>query len=374
MKLSLTSFVLIAFITTSCVSNNNLNIQQSDKNTNLINGLNNEIATDDKLELERLIDKVLSYEDIDDDELVIINKYLIFLRKDIQTNVKTALREIEIFKESRSHKSIFNTNEKNKDLLIKLSLGSDYAFNFEFNSSGIFIDQNLQDSVHYGFCNSYSYDQRASIERIVFEDFESDGVLVIYNKNYKNYVSNLKQKFPTASFSELKSNDYDEFISKILNIKESKDRKNTLQGLDKNTNLVFLPRKNQNLKKIFIILDYKDAKAIVPILKSYVLDFPIFATNDLLYEIADPKKILDFEGLFFPLNSKTMSLFMEQDLKMTNLKDEFNKTILRELLLQEKLREADIKKSYIKTNLSDVEYNLNSCNRRTISISSAGDG
>ncbi|MDA7787250.1 hypothetical protein N9A12_06100, partial [Gammaproteobacteria bacterium] len=124
MKLSLTSFVLIAFITTSCVSNNNLNIQQSDKNTNLINGLNNEIATDDKLELERLIDKVLSYEDIDDDELVIINKYLIFLRKDIQTNIKTALREIEIFKESRSHKSIFNTNEKNKDLLIKLSLGS----------------------------------------------------------------------------------------------------------------------------------------------------------------------------------------------------------------------------------------------------------
>lgn len=374
MKLSLTSFVLIAFITTSCVSNNNLNIQQSDKNTNLINGLNNEIATDDRLELERLIDKVLSYEDIDDDELVIINKYLIFLRKDIQTNIKTALREIEIFKESRSHKSIFNTNEKNKDLLIKLSLGSDYAFNFEFNSSGIFIDQNLQDSVHYGFCNSYSYDQRASIERIVFEDFERNGVLVIYNKNYKSYVSNLKQKFPTASFSELKSNDYDEFISKILNIKESKDRKNTLQGLDKNTNLVFLPRKNQNLKKIFIILDYKDAKAIVPILKSYVLDFPIFATNDLLYEIADPKKILDFEGLFFPLNSKTMSLFMEQDLKMTNLKDEFDKTILRELLLQEKLREADIKKSYIKTNLSDVEYNLNSCNRRTISISSAGDG
>ena len=120
-------------------------------------------------------------------------------------------------------------------------------------------------------------------------------------------------------------------------------------------------------------MDYKDAKAIVPILKSYVLDFPIFATNDLLYEIADPKKILDFEGLFFPLNSKTMSLFMEQDLKMTNLKDEFDKTILRELLLQEKLREADIKKSYIKTNLSDVEYNLNSCNRRTISISSAGD-
>ena len=184
----------------------------------------------------------------------------------------------------------------------------------------------------------------------------------------------MKQKFPTASFSELKSNDYDEFISKILNIKESKDRKNTLQGLDKNTNLVFLPRKNQNLKKIFIILDYKDAKAIVPILKSYVLDFPIFATNDLLYEIADPKKILDFEGLFFPLNSKTMSLFMEQNLKMTNLKDEFDKTILRELLLQEKLREADIKKSYIKTNLSDVEYNLNICNRRTISISSAGDG
>ena len=95
MKLSLTSYVLIAFITTSCVSNNNLNIQQSDKNTNLINGLNNEIATDDKLELERLIDKVLSYEDIDDDELVEITPESIRIRKRylIEHERKRASRE-----------------------------------------------------------------------------------------------------------------------------------------------------------------------------------------------------------------------------------------------------------------------------------------
>jgi hypothetical protein len=120
-------------------------------------------------------------------------------------------------------------------------------------------------------------------------------------------------------------------------------------------------------------LDYADAKAIVPILKNYVLDFPIFATNDLLYGITDPKKILDFEGLYFPLDSKTMSSFVKKDLKAGTLKDEFNKSILKELLFQQKLNAAGIKKSYVKTAISDVEFKVTSCNKRIIRISSIGD-
>jgi hypothetical protein len=227
--------------------------------------------------------------------------------------------------------------------------------------------------VHYGFCNSYSQDQRRLIEKDVFDKYQKDEILVIYGKNFKNYISYLKVNFPLASFTEIKSNKYDEFVTRILDIQESKDRKDAVQTLDKNTNLVFFPRKNQNLKKIFIILDYADAKAIVPILKNYVLDFPIFATNDLLYGITDPKKILDFEGLYFPLDSKTMSSFVKKDLKAGTLKDEFNKSILKELLFQQKLNAAGIKKSYVKTAISDVEFKVSSCNKRTIRISSIGD-
>ena len=47
--------------------------------------------------------------------------------------------------------------------------------------------------------------------------------------------------------------------------------------------------------------------------------------------------------------------------------------ILKELLFQQKLNAAGIKKSYVKTALSDVEFKVSSCNKRTIRISSIGD-
>ena len=373
MKLSLTFFLLIAFIATGCVTNN-LNTQKNNiSSVELFANNNVLIASKDRLKLEVIIDKTLSYYSLDKEELDVIDKYLPLLEKDIQSNVKTALKQVEIFKGSKSYKSIFNTNEKNKDILIKLSLNSGYPFNLEFNDSGIFIDDNLIDSVHYGFCNSYSQDQRSLIEKVVFDGFQKDEILVIYGKNFESYISYLRLNFPFASFAEITSSNYDEFVTEVLNIQESKGRKNAIQALDKDTNLVFLPRKNQNLRKIFIILDYRDAKAVVPILKNYVLDFPIYATNDLLYGITDPKKILDFEGLFFPLDSKTISLFMSQDLKTGTLKDEFNKSILKDMLFQQKLNDAGIKKSYIKTALSDIEFDLNSCNERIVSISPVGN-
>ena len=373
MKLSLTSFLLIAFIATGCVTNN-LNTQKNITNSvELITDNNVLISSEDGLKLSSIIDRTLSYDVLNKEEIAFINKNLPLLKKDIQINVKTALKQIEIFKEGKSYKSTFNTNEKNKDILIKLSLNSNLPINLEFDNSGIFIDDNLLDSVHYGFCNSYSQDQRKLIEKDVFDKYKKDEILVIYGKNFETYISYLKVNFPLASFAEIKANKYDEFVTRILDIQESKDRKDAVQTLDKNTNLVFFPRKNQNLKKIFIILDYADAKAIVPILKNYVLDFPIFATNDLLYGITDPKKILDFEGLYFPLDSKTMSSFVKKDLKAGTLKDEFNKSILKELLFQQKLNAAGIKKSYVKTAISDVEFKVSSCNKRTIRISSIGD-
>ena len=41
--------------------------------------------------------------------------------------------------------------------------------------------------------------------------------------------------------------------------------------------------------------------------------------------------------------------------------------------LEQKLNDAGIKKSYIKTALSDIEFDLNSCNERIVSISPVGN-
>jgi len=76
MKLSLTSFLLIAFIATGCVTNN-LNTQKNDiSSVELFANNNVLIASKDRLKLEVIIDKTLSYYSLDKEELDIINKYL----------------------------------------------------------------------------------------------------------------------------------------------------------------------------------------------------------------------------------------------------------------------------------------------------------
>ena len=52
---------------------------------------------------------------------------------------------------------------------------------------------------------------------------------------------------------------YDDLISKSLGIYESKNRKSKLQGLDLNSEIEFTPRKKQDIKKIYVILEYEDA-------------------------------------------------------------------------------------------------------------------
>ena len=81
MKLSLTFFLLIAFIATGCVTNN-LNTQKNDiSSVELFANNNVLIASKDRLKLEVIIDKTLSYYSLDKEELDIINKYLPLLEK-----------------------------------------------------------------------------------------------------------------------------------------------------------------------------------------------------------------------------------------------------------------------------------------------------
>jgi hypothetical protein len=105
MKLSLTSFLLIAFIATGCVTNN-LNTQKNITNSvELITDNNVLISSEDGLKLSSIIDRTLSYDVLNKEEIAFINKNLPLLKKDIQINVKTALKQIEIFKEGKSYKS-----------------------------------------------------------------------------------------------------------------------------------------------------------------------------------------------------------------------------------------------------------------------------
>jgi hypothetical protein len=157
---------------------------------------------------------------------------------------------------------------------------------------------------------------------------------------------------------------YDDLVSKSLGIYESKNRKSKLQGLDLNSEIKFTPRKKQDIKKIYVILEYEDAKTLIPILKNYVLDFPVFASTDMLYKIGDPKKIIDYEGVYLPLSNMTITNLMIKDLKNINVEEIFDKYILGELLMQERLYTSGVTRAEVSSDLSIIKYNQNECNER----------
>ena len=103
---------------------------------------------------------------------------------------------------------------------------------------------------------------------------------------------------------------------------------------------------------------------MIPILKNYVLEFPVFASTDMLYQIGDPKKIIDYEGVYFPLSNMTINNLMLKDFKNINVEEIFDTYVLGELLMQEKLYASGISRAKVSSNLSIIKYDQYECNER----------
>jgi hypothetical protein len=364
MKRSLTFLWIILFLS-SCVNNNASSFYINDDK---LDPIDIDIELDDSIrtDLSKVIQKSLSYTPLTKNEKSLLNNYLYALDENLKKKVQTSMNNSEKIYSKDSIKYFFNTNKKNKDLLIKLSLDHIQKSDVIFNENGIYIDQDLLNTPVGNFCNSYSNDQRQYLEKVIFESQTSseDEVLVIFGDEHRNYVDGLKKFYPEASYSRVNDKIYDELISKSLGVYESKNRKSKLQNLDLNSEIKFTPRKKQNIKKIYVILEYEDAKTLIPILKNYVLDFPVFASTDMLYQISDPKKIIDYEGVYLPLSNETITNLMIKDLKNINVEEIFDKYILGELLMQERLNASGITRAEVSSDLSIIKYNQYECNGR----------
>ena len=345
MKRSLTFLWIILFLS-SCVNNNTSSLYINGDKLDPVD-INVELDDSIRTDLSKVIQKSLSYSSLTDEEKSLLNNYLFALDGNLKKKVLASMSNSEKIYSKDSIRYFFNTDDKNKNLLIKLSLERSQKSDLIFDKNGVYVDKDLLNKPVGNFCNSYSNDQRQYLEKIIFqsETGSEDGVLVIFGDEYENYVNGLKKFYPEASYSRVNNKMYDDLISKSLGIYESKNRKSKLQGLDLNSEIEFTPRKKQDIKKIYVILEYEDAKTLVPILKNYVLDFPVFASTDMLYQIGDPKKIIDYEGVYFPLSNMTINNLMLKDFKNINVEEIFDKYILGELLMQERLYASGISRA-----------------------------
>jgi len=365
MKRSLTFLCIILFLS-SCVNNNASSLYNMNGDKLDPVDINEELDDSIRADLSKVIQKSLSYSSLTNEENSLLNNYLYALDGSLKKKVLASINNSEKIYSKDSIKYFFNTTDKNKDLLIKLSFERTQRSDFIFNENGVYVDQDLLNKPVGNFCNSYSNDQRQYLEKIIFQSKtgSEDEVIVIYGDEYENYVNGLKKFYPEASYSRVNNKMYDELISKSLGIYESKNRKSRLQGLDLNSEIKFTPRKKQDIKKIYVILEYEDAKTLIPILKNYVLDFPVFASTDMLYQIGDPKKIIDYEGIYLPLSNMTINNLMLKDFKNINVGEIFNKYILGELLMQDRLYTSGVPRAEVSSDLSIIKYDQYECNER----------
>ena len=364
MKRSLTFLWIILFLS-SCVNNNASSLYI---NGDKLDPIDIDVELDDSIrtDLSKVIQKSLSYKSLTNEEKSLLINYLHTLDGNLKKKVLASINNSKKIYSKDSIRYFFNTNDKNKDLLIKLSLERTQRSDLIFNENGVYVDQDLLNKPVGNFCNSYSNDQRQYLEKIIFQSQtgSEDEVLVIFGDEYENYVNGLKKFYPEASYSRVNNKMYDDLISKSLGIYESKNRKSKLQRLDLNSEIKFTPRKKQDIKKIYVILEYEDAKTLIPILKNYVLDFPVFSSTDMLYQIGDPKKIIDYEGVYLPLSNVTINNLMLKDFKNINVGEIFDKYILGELLMQERLYTSGVPRAEVSSDLSIINYDQYECNER----------
>lgn len=368
MKRNLTFLWIILFLS-SCVNNNTSSLYVNGDRLDPID-INVELDDSIRSDLSIVIQKSLSYKLLTKEEKSFLNNYLYALDENLKKKVLTSINNFEKIYSKDSIRYFFNTNDKNKDLLIKLSLERMQRSDLIFNESGAYIDQDLLNTPIGNFCNSYSNDQRQYLEKVIFKSQTSseDEILVIFGDEYESYINDLKKLYPEASYARVNNKMYDDLVSKLLGIYESKNRKSKLQRLDLNSEIKFTPRKKQDVKKIYVILEYEDAKTLIPILKNYVLDFPVFGSTDMLYKIGDPKKIIDYEGVYLPLSNMTINNLMLKDSKNINVEELFDKYILGELLMQEMLYASGITRAEVSSELSIIKYDQYECNEREFTL------
>ena len=196
MKGSLTFLWIILFLS-SCVNNNASSLYI---NGDKLDPVDIDVELDDSIrtDLSKVIQKSLSYSSLTNEEKSLLNNYLYALDGNLKKKVLASINNSEKIYSKDSIRYFFNTDDKNKNLLIKLSLERSQKSDLIFDKNGVYVDKDLLNKPVGNFCNSYSNDQRQYLEKIVFQSKagSEDEVLVIYGDEYENYVNGLKKILP----------------------------------------------------------------------------------------------------------------------------------------------------------------------------------
>ena len=350
----------------------NINVSNNSEQIFIDSKINNQVAISDKDKrlLRNILNNLFLYEGLNDGDLIILEAYI---EKDYIK--KVALSEIALvisnnikLRKSGKLEVSYVTNKINKEYLIESLLKKNYPFEVSFNS-GYKIDADLDGSNLKYFCSSLMNDQMALIEASIFSTNQKSEIksIIVYLKKFESIANKLREKYPNNRFELVEGLEFENFTRRVLGIDSSLSRYQDIQNLDRNIDIKNTPRKRKDFNKIYFILDHETGKSIIPIFRSYALDIDFYATNKILLGITNIKQMNDFEGVFIPGPSSFFKNIGKKG-NISSLKHELDKALIEDLIMIERVSQANFSSIDLLLNTGKVKYRKNSCLERDLTL------
>ena len=314
-----------------------------------VNELNKEKSRIDR----DLILELLKYESLD------VNKTYKVI-EDVSDNlspygkniIEGILKNTKKLQDRQATNLTIKIDEKYKKILIQASINIDTEFNLIFvNSAKNIISKNILNEALPGFCNSFQDDQLSSIEAVIFSDSVLDGkeTLVIYENTFKGQERRLNSNFSNLRSVLFSDEGYEQFASNVLGVSDSSERYKRINVLLPNVNINNIPRVREDIKNIYFLMSYKNAKGLVPAFRyNYSIGINSYASSNLIENVNNINGIVDFESLIMPApNHFGDDIFLDQFKKNASIKDRLIFDNLYDLLLTSYLSQNGIKEAVV---------------------------
>jgi len=258
-----------------------------------------------------LVLEALKYKSLDKDQwdaLMLLSKsnYLKPFGKKVIDQLIENKRKLQ---EVKSIRLSINVDERYKNYLIQAATNIDKRINIIFDEeiSKIDISLNVLNKSLPGFCNSFQNDQLNSVEKVIFSNdlLQAKDTLIIYEDIFSGRQYKLKNKYTNVRSALYSDEQFDIFASNALGVSESLGRYKKINALLPNIKINSTPRVRQDIKNIYFLMTYKNAKGLVPAFRyNYSIGINSYASINLIENISNISNTADFEYLIIPIQNQ----------------------------------------------------------------------
>lgn len=253
-----------------------------------------------------------------------------------------------------------NASENTKKLILKslIKLDSKIKITFveEINNDTLVVTDNFLNQKFTYYCKSANSYLEEKTKQDIFATKQENKIFVFYVDKFLPEIEIFKKNYPEVNVFKLEDN-YDELIKETFELSGSYSRSNLLDRLIQEEEVNFVPRPRKDIKKIYIVSEYDQAKNFIPSLRfNYILDREIYASSRAIIKIDDRKKLLDFSNLLLTVPNS----FTEEN-NSSNL-DELSKiSFLQDLIIVSAFKKNNGKSQTILGKFGNIRYSQSTC-------------